>query len=103
MDLSPIIAGIILFGSAMVIGMFNVAKIIAIYEAKHELKQGSAGFIRSISGWSLVLVWLLVTWFLATILGDWYVSGDLEKAVARAEVRLWVILEIIAALIDSDQ
>lgn len=103
MDVSPIIAGLVLFGLSTAIGMANVVKIITVYEAKHELKQGSAGWIRSISGWSLVAVWLLFTWFLATIIGDWYVSGDLEQAIARAEVRLVVILEFLSALASSDQ
>lgn len=103
MDLAPIIAGLTLFGLSGAVGMINIVKIITIYEAKHELKQGSAGFIRSISGWSLVVIWILVTWFLATIIGDWAISGDLERAVARAELRLYVMLEIIFSLLDSDQ
>lgn len=98
----PIFAGLILFCVSMAAGMFNVVKIITIYEAKHELRHGSAGWIKAISGWSLVVVWLLVTWFLATIIGDWYISGDVEAAMERAEVRLWIMLEIIAAVLDSD-
>lgn len=86
----------------MTAGMFNVVKIITIYEAKHELRHGSAGWIKAISGWSLIVIWVLVTWFLSTIIGDWYVSGDIEGAMARAELRLWVMLEIISAVIDSD-
>lgn len=102
MDPAPIIAALILFGLAMAVGMFNVVKIITIYEAKHELRHGSAGWIRAISGWSLIVIWVLVTWFLSTVIGDWYVSGDIEGAMARAELRLWVMLEIISAVVESD-
>ena len=98
LDIGPVIAGFALFFAATAIGMARVVKIITVYEAKHELKQGSAGWIRSISGWSMIVVWVLVTWFLATIIGDWFVSGDLEQAFDRSLVRLWVILEILAAL-----
>lgn len=78
--------------------MINVVKIVTIYEAKHELRQGSAGWIRSISGWTMIVFWLLATWFIATIIGDWYVSGNLELAIERSELRLRVLLEIAAAL-----
>ena len=98
MDISPLIAAGLLFAVSTVIGMANVVKIITIYEAKHELKQGSAGWIRSISGWTLVVFWLLITWFLATIIGDWYISGDLEQAIDRSALRLQIMLEIMAAL-----
>lgn len=38
----------------------------------------------------------------STIIGDWYISGDLEGAMERAELRFWVMLEIISAVADSD-
>ncbi|MGJ8603339.1 MAG: hypothetical protein ACSHXH_04360 [Marivita sp.] len=98
MDISPLIAAGLLFAVSTVVGMANVVKIITIYEAKHELKQGSAGWIRSISGWTLVVFWLLITWFLATIIGDWHISGDLEQAIDRSALRLQIMLEIMAAL-----
>lgn len=98
LETSPIIAGLILFALSTAIGMINVVKIVTIYEAKHELRQGSAGWIRSISGWTMIVFWLLATWFIATIIGDWYVSGNLELAIERSELRLRVLLEIAAAL-----
>lgn len=78
--------------------MAQVVKIINVYEANHELKQGSAGWIKTISGWTLVVFWLLITWFLATIIGDWAASGDLEQAIDRSWMRLQIMLEIMAAL-----
>ncbi|MFP7671985.1 hypothetical protein ACG74X_01380 [Marivita sp. S0852] len=98
MDIAPLIAGMVLFAISTAIGMSQMVKIITIIEAKHELKQGSAGWIRALSGWTLVVFWLLITWFLATIIGDWYVSGDLEAAIDRSWLRLRIMLEIMAAL-----
>lgn len=102
MDLTPVIAGLALFALSSFIGMVNVVKLIQVYEAQHELKRGSAGWIRTISGWSFVVLWLLATWFFATIIGDWHISGDLEGAVDRSWVRLQVIMEIAIAVLDSD-
>ena len=55
-----------------------VKKLIRVHEAKHELKRGSAGFLRSVSGWSMIALWLMAVWFLATIIGDWGATGDLD-------------------------
>lgn len=96
-----VLTALILAFSA-VAGMGAVRKLIEVYEAKHELKHGSAGFLRMIGGWSWIGVWLLVTWFLATVMGDWHHSGDLEGAVDRSMVRLYVMMEIIAALMEQD-
>ncbi|WP_143534448.1 hypothetical protein [Roseovarius albus] len=82
--------------------MTSVVKIIKLYEAKHELKQGSAGWISSISGWSVIGFWILATWFLTSIIGDWHSSGDLSGAGERSVLRLRVVLEIAMALAHSD-
>ena len=76
-------------------------KLIQIREAKHELKQGSAGYLRSISGWFFVGAWLLITWFCATITGDWWATQDLEGALVRSGHRLRIIIEVLAALLDD--
>lgn len=102
MFVDPYIAAFVLFIAASLIGIGPVIKIITVYEAKHELKQGSAGFIRSVSGWAIIAFWLMTTWFLATILGDWAATQDLTGAIDRSMVRLRVLLEILAALADSD-
>ncbi|WP_420011460.1 hypothetical protein [Tateyamaria sp.] len=75
---------------------------ITVYEAKHELKQGSAGWLRSIGGWSIIAFWLMTTWFVATVIGDWGATGDLEGAIDRSWLRLRVLLEIAVAIMDSD-
>lgn len=98
----PIISGLVLFGFSTFVGMIGVVKIIKIYEAKHELKQGSAGWIRSISGWSFIGFWVLATWFLTTVIGDWHASDDLGGASERSLLRLRIILEIAAAMAESD-
>lgn len=99
---APLLSALTLFALSTAMGMWQVAKIIQIREAKHELKQGSAGFLRSISGWSVVFIWFGAVWFCATIIGDWGVSGDLEGAIDRGWVRLQVLLEILAALAEAD-
>jgi hypothetical protein len=99
--LGPLIATLILMAGATFVGMPAVIKLIKVREAKHELKQGSAGFIRSIAGWTMIAFWLMTTWFLATIIGDWAVTGDLDGAVDRSWLRLRILLEIAAALGDS--
>jgi hypothetical protein len=98
----PLIATLALFAASTAIGMAQVTKLIKIHEAKHELKHGSAGFIRSISGWAVIAFWVMGVWFLATIIGDWGTTGDLKGAVDRAWLRLRILLEIAAALADSD-
>jgi len=80
------------------VGFRPVKKLIQIREAKHELKHGSAGFIRSTSGWFVIALWLAFTWFVATILGDWWATGDLQRAIDRGWLRLQILLEILAAL-----
>ena len=101
-DFVPWIAALGLFVLASGLGLRMIRKIVTVYEAKHELKQGSAGWIRSISGWSMIAFWALATWFLSTIIGDWAVSGDLGAAVDRSWLRLRILLEIAAAIADSD-
>lgn len=98
----PAFAGLALFAVSTGIGVPMVRKLIQVQEARHELKQGSAGFLRSISGWSMIAIWLLSVWFLSTIVGDWGATGDLDGALARSWLRLRIVLEIAVALMDSD-
>ena len=102
MATGPLLATLALFALSTGVGMCQVAKIIQIREAKHELKQGSAGFLRSLSGWSVIFIWFGLVWFCATIIGDWGATGDLEGAIERGWVRLQILLEILAALAESD-
>jgi hypothetical protein len=44
----------------------------------------------------------MTTWFLATIVADWTVSGDLQGAVDRSWLRLRILLEIASAIANSD-
>lgn len=100
--LAPAFFALALLALSALIGMIPVKKLIQVREAKHELKQGSAGFLRTISGWTVIAFWLMGTWFFATIIGDWGATGDLEGAIARAWLRLRILLEIAAALAESD-
>ncbi|MFL4470999.1 hypothetical protein ACERZ8_14325 [Tateyamaria armeniaca] len=99
---APALATIALIAVATIGGIGSVRKLITVYEAKHELKQGSTGWLRSIAGWSIVAFWLMTTWFAATIIGDWSVSGDFGGAVDRSWLRLRVLLEIGMAIMGQD-
>ena len=98
----PALSALVLMCLATAIGIPMIRKLIIVYEAKHELKHGSAGFLRNMAGWSMIALWLLATWFSATVIGDWGVTGDLEGALNRSWLRLRIVLEIAIALMDSD-
>lgn len=100
--MTPILAALLLFVGSTALGIAPVRKLIVVQEARHELRQGSAGFFRSLAGWSWIVIWLALTWFLATIIGDWADTDDLEGAIARGGLRLRVLLEILSAVVDSD-
>lgn len=100
-SIGPFFSAVVLLAISTVVGFRPVKKLIQIREAKHELKQGSAGFIRTTSGWFVIALWLAFTWFVATILGDWWATGDLERAIDRGWLRLQILLEILAALGDD--
>ncbi|WP_050927768.1 hypothetical protein [Aestuariivita boseongensis] len=102
MLIEPYLAALGLLALATAIGIAPVVKLIRIHEARHELKHGSAGFIRSLAGWAVIAFWLMATWFVATILGDWAATHDLAGAVDRSMLRLRILLEIAASLADSD-
>lgn len=97
----PILGLVLLLAASALFGVMPVKKLIQIREAKHELKHGSAGFIRTTSGWFGIVLWLAMTWFCATILGDWFATGDLDGAIDRGWLRLRILLEILAALGDD--
>ncbi|MEL7099010.1 MAG: hypothetical protein AAGM84_09300 [Pseudomonadota bacterium] len=98
----PALTALALLCAGTLIGYWPTRKLIAVREARHDLKQGSAGFIRQISGWSVIAFWLGAVWFGGTIVGDWGATGDLDGAIERAWLRLQILLEILAALAESD-
>jgi len=99
--LGPYLGALVLLAVSTVLGVAPVKKLIQVQEAKHELKHGSAGFIRTTAGWFVIVLWLAFTWFGATILGDWWAFGDLAGAIDRGWLRLQVLLEILAAFGDD--
>lgn len=101
-DPGPLIAGLALFALSTGVGIYPVVKIIRVREARHELKEGSAGWLRGIGGWAVIAFWLMAVWFFATIIGDWNATGDLDGAIDRSWLRLRILLEIAAALGESD-
>ena len=99
---APALSTLALIAFGTLAGIPAVRKLIAVYEAKHELKQGSTGWLRSIGGWSIIAFWLMTTWFLASIIGDWGATGDLEGAIGRSWLRLRVLLEIAVTIMGED-
>lgn len=101
-DPAPILAALALLAFATALGMVPMIKLIRVYEARHELRPGSAGRLRGLAGWSIIAFWLMSTWFCATVIGDWGVTGDLDGALDRSWLRLQILLEIAMALAESD-
>lgn len=101
-EFGPVFIGVLVFAGATMLGVGPVRKVIQIREARHELKQGSAGYLRTLAGWSVIAFWIMATWFAATIIGDWAVSGDLNGAFERSGQRLRILLRIAAAIGSSD-
>ena len=99
---APALATLALIAFGTLAGIPAVRKLIVVYEARHELRHGSTGWLRSIAGWSIIAFWLMTTWFLATIIGDWGATGDLEGAIGRSWLRLRILLEIALAVMESD-
>ena len=100
-QLGPLFAIFLLICVAASIGTQPIKKLIQVQEAKHELKHGSPGFIRTMSGWFIIALWLAATWFFASIIGDWWAFGDLGAAIERSFARLEILLHILAALADD--
>lgn len=53
------------------------------------------------SGWTISVFRLVATWFFATIIGDFWASGDLNAAIDRSGRRLELLLRISAVLADD--
>ena len=100
--IGPVLAGFALLAASTAIGIPMIRKMVMVREAKHELREGSAGFLRSIAGWAVVAIWVLGTWYVATIVGDWFMTGDLAGAVERSMRRLQVVFEIVIALMATN-
>ena len=99
---TPLLAALAVLAVGTLLGVYQVRKMIIVAEARHELRQGSAGFLRSLAGWSIIIFWLMTVWFCGTVIGDWYATGDFEGAADRSWLRLRILLEIAAALADAD-
>lgn len=99
--IAPILATLWLLIVSGSLGMIQIRRRIEAHEARHELRTGSASQIRRIISWTAFALWLMATWYFATIIGDWAVSGDLGGAVERSLLRLRILMEIAVALGDS--
>lgn len=96
----PVLSALAVLAVAAVVGIWPAQKLIRVKEARHDLRQGSAGWLREIGGWAIIVAWVLSIWFCGTIIGDWAMTGDLDRALERSALRLQIILEVLAALGD---
>ncbi|MEL7299794.1 MAG: hypothetical protein AAFM92_05355 [Pseudomonadota bacterium] len=96
--LEPSLAILALVALGTLLGYLPTRRIIAMREAHHELKRGSASFLRATAGWAIIALWVMALWFGGTIVGDWIRLGDLDAAIARSWLRLRILLEIAAAI-----
>lgn len=99
--LGPILSALVLLVIGALAGILPVRKLITVVEARHELRQGSASFLRGLAGWGIIAIWLLAVWFFGTIIGDWGATGDLDGAIARSGRRLETLLHVIAAVLNE--
>lgn len=97
----PVIGAAVLVLAGGAAGILPMRKLIQMHEARHELKHGSAGFLRTMSGWIVIAIWAAAIWFVASVLGDWWATQDLSGAMARGLRRLEILLHILAALADD--
>ena len=100
---ASLLAGFGIWLVSTAFGARAVRKWIEVHEARREMRAGSPGRMRMISGWSVIAVWLGITWFVGTVLGDWGSTGDLDAALSRSGARLYIVLEFLMALMASDQ
>ncbi|MDJ0628899.1 MAG: hypothetical protein QNJ44_11615 [Rhodobacter sp.] len=100
---AALLAGFVVCLASTLLGARAVRKWIEVYEARREMRAGSPGRMRMIRGWSAIAVWIGVTWFLGSVLGDWGSTGDLDSALERSGARLYVVAELLMAFVESDQ
>ena len=96
-NLSVLVAAAVLFAFSTYLGLIPVHRMIQRREARHELRLGSASYLRRMGGLLFVFVWIITVVFLSTILGDWGTTGDLEAALDRASLRLGLLLRFAAS------
>ena len=97
----PALAGLGIWAAGAFFGMIPMVRIIRMAEAWHELKRGSAGFLRAMGGVSLIVIWLVSLWFAGSVLGDWQVMGDLELALEASALRLRILIEVLLTVLEA--
>ena len=95
---SVLIAATILFSFSTYLGLIPVHRMIQRREAQHELRWGSASYVRRMGGLFIIFVWVITVIFLSMIIGDWGVTGDLDAALDRAGLRIGLLIKMAASL-----
>lgn len=94
---SMLFAAAVLFGFSTYLGLIPMHRMIQRREAQHELRSGSASYLRRTGGLLMVAAWLATLFFAATILGDWGFTGDLDAALGRAGERVALMVRLAAS------
>lgn len=94
---SALVAAAVVFGFSTYVGVIPVHRMIHRREAQHELRRGSASYFRRMGGLALVGMWLVAILFVSSIIGDWAVTGDYDGAMARAGMRIGLLIQLAAS------
>ena len=85
----------------LVSGVHVVRKLTLALEGKYEFKGDSISKRSRLAGFTVFFLWVMfasVNWSFAF---DWFLSGSIEYAYDRLWIKVYVILEILAALGDD--
>ena len=97
LDASFLFSAVALFGLSTYFRLLPVHRMIQRREAHHELRSGSASYLRRMGDAILFVTWIIVVLCLSSILGDWAVTGDLDAAMDRAGRRAAVLFKLAAS------
>lgn len=101
--MEPLIyAGLTVVGLSL-IGIYPARKFFQVIEAKGEMRAQSPSLLRSIRGWSIVAIWVVLTAYSGSFFGDWIKTGDLDGATERLIARGRIVIEVVAMIAASDK
>ncbi|SLN17715.1 hypothetical protein ROG8370_00521 [Roseovarius gaetbuli] len=89
--------------SLTVIGVWPARKFFEVLEAKSEMRAQSPSLLRTLRGWSIVAIWVVLTAYCGSFFGDWAKTGDLDGASERMMARGRIVIEAVAMIAASDK
>ena len=85
------------------IGVWPVRKFFEVIEAKSEMRAQSPSLLRTIRGWSIIAIWMVLTAYCGSFFGDWAKTGDLDGASERMLARGRIVVEAVVMIAASDK